>query len=159
MAKVLVSFPDEFLAEVDRIAGEEQRSRSELLREAVRFYMERRSSQARRRGAGQHLSPADRRVARELARRLATFLPAFDLRVFGSRARGDSAPDSDLDIFIEVEEISPEVRRRISETAWQVGYEMDRVIATGVATREQVERGALAASPLLASVKREGVRP
>jgi predicted nucleotidyltransferase len=159
VAKVLVSFPDEFLAEVDRIAGEEQRSRSELLREAVRLYMERRSSRVRRRGAGRGLSPADRRVARELGRRLATFLPAFDLLVFGSRARGDSAPDSDLDLFIEVEEITPELRRRISETAWQVGYEMDRVIATVVATHEQVERGAMGASPLLANVEREGVRP
>lgn len=38
--KVMVSFPDEFLVEVDRIAYEEKRSRSELLREAVRLYIE-----------------------------------------------------------------------------------------------------------------------
>lgn len=37
--KVMVSFPDEFLAEVDRIAAAENRSRSELLREAVRAYI------------------------------------------------------------------------------------------------------------------------
>ncbi len=37
--KVMVSFPNEFLAEVDRIAEEEQRSRSELLREAMRVYI------------------------------------------------------------------------------------------------------------------------
>ena len=39
-AKVMVSFPEEFLAEVDRIAGEEHRSRSELLREAMRLYIQ-----------------------------------------------------------------------------------------------------------------------
>jgi metal-responsive CopG/Arc/MetJ family transcriptional regulator len=38
--KVMVSFPDEFLGEVDRVAREEHRSRSELLREAVRLYIE-----------------------------------------------------------------------------------------------------------------------
>jgi len=38
-AKVMVSFPDGFLAEVDRIAQEEHRSRSELVREALRFYI------------------------------------------------------------------------------------------------------------------------
>jgi Arc/MetJ-type ribon-helix-helix transcriptional regulator len=38
--KVMVSFPDEFLVEVDRIAREEKRSRSELLREALRLYIE-----------------------------------------------------------------------------------------------------------------------
>jgi metal-responsive CopG/Arc/MetJ family transcriptional regulator len=37
--KVMVSFPDEFLAEVDRIAQNEHRSRSELLREALRLYI------------------------------------------------------------------------------------------------------------------------
>ena len=37
--KVMVSFPDEFLAQVDSIAREEHRSRSELLREAMRRYM------------------------------------------------------------------------------------------------------------------------
>ena len=37
--KVMVSFPDEFLDQVDRIAKEEHRSRSELLREAMRLYI------------------------------------------------------------------------------------------------------------------------
>ncbi len=45
--KVMVSFPDEFLAQVDRIARQEQRSRSELLREAMRLYIEVRSGAAR----------------------------------------------------------------------------------------------------------------
>jgi metal-responsive CopG/Arc/MetJ family transcriptional regulator len=38
--KVMVSFPAEFLAEVDEVAQSEHRSRSELLREAVRLYIE-----------------------------------------------------------------------------------------------------------------------
>jgi metal-responsive CopG/Arc/MetJ family transcriptional regulator len=45
--KVLVSFPEEFLAEVDRIAREESRTRSELLREAVRLYIENRRGKRR----------------------------------------------------------------------------------------------------------------
>lgn len=38
-AKVMVSFPDEFLAQVDAIAEAEHRSRSELVREALRQYI------------------------------------------------------------------------------------------------------------------------
>jgi metal-responsive CopG/Arc/MetJ family transcriptional regulator len=37
--KVMVSFPEEFLADVDRVAREEHRSRSELVREAMRLYL------------------------------------------------------------------------------------------------------------------------
>ncbi len=45
--KVMVSFPEEFLGQVDRIASEEHRSRSELLREAMRLYIEMRRGQSR----------------------------------------------------------------------------------------------------------------
>lgn len=36
MAKVMISLPDEFLKRVDRLAGAQNRSRSELIREALR---------------------------------------------------------------------------------------------------------------------------
>lgn len=38
-ARVLISLPDEFLTEVDEIANSEHRSRSDLIREALRNYM------------------------------------------------------------------------------------------------------------------------
>ncbi len=41
MAKILVTMPDEFLNRVDGIATSEQRTRSELIREALRTYMRR----------------------------------------------------------------------------------------------------------------------
>lgn len=39
MAKVLVSMPDEFLSKIDDVAQVEQRTRSELIREALRSYL------------------------------------------------------------------------------------------------------------------------
>ena len=42
--KVLVSLPEKFLEEVDRVAAKEHHSRSELIREALRTYMETRKS-------------------------------------------------------------------------------------------------------------------
>ncbi len=41
MAKVLISMPDEFLERIDNIANVEQRTRSELIREALRGYIRR----------------------------------------------------------------------------------------------------------------------
>lgn len=41
MSKVLISIPKEFLSQVDRAAVVEQRSRSELIREALRSYIKR----------------------------------------------------------------------------------------------------------------------
>lgn len=45
MAKILVTMPDEFLNRVDGLASNEQRTRSELIREALRSYMRRYSPQ------------------------------------------------------------------------------------------------------------------
>lgn len=45
MAKILVTMPDEFLSRVDGLASNEQRTRSELIREALRSYMRRSSAQ------------------------------------------------------------------------------------------------------------------
>lgn len=39
MARVLISMPNEFLTMIDQIADSEQRSRSELIREALRTYI------------------------------------------------------------------------------------------------------------------------
>ena len=182
--KVMVSFPDEFLAEVDRVAREEHRSRSELVREALRLYIglgrgqqvpgasprvrqavmvqDRLSEIAP--GTGEDstmrsLADRDRQVVREFQRRLAETVPVRALLVYGSRARGDAAPDADLDLFIELEGITPEIRERISEIAWEVGFELDRVISTVVASRDDLEHGAMGANPLLLNIEREGVEP
>ena len=41
MARVLISMPEKFLDEIDQIAEGENRSRSELIREALRTYIHR----------------------------------------------------------------------------------------------------------------------
>ncbi len=39
MAKVLISMPEEFLGKIDQVAEGENRTRSELIREALRSYI------------------------------------------------------------------------------------------------------------------------
>ena len=41
MARVLISMPEDFLNRIDQVAEGENRSRSELIREALRTYMKR----------------------------------------------------------------------------------------------------------------------
>ena len=41
MARVLISMPERFLDEIDNVADNENRSRSELIREALRSYITR----------------------------------------------------------------------------------------------------------------------
>ncbi len=43
MAKVLISMREDFLDKIDELADVEQRTRSELIRQALRVYMRRRA--------------------------------------------------------------------------------------------------------------------
>ncbi len=104
------------------------------------------------------LSTADREIAHELRRRLVPGVEIEDFRVFGSRARGEATPDSDLDVYLVVAELTPTLRRWVDEIAWEVGFERDRVISTLVTTRHGLEQGPFGAQPVVQVIEREGVR-
>lgn len=49
-------------------------------------------------------------IANEVRTRLEERLSVIDCRLFGSRARGDADPESDMDLYVEVEDGGSEIR-------------------------------------------------
>ena len=84
-------------------------------------------------------------------------VPFYQTIVFGSRARGDAHPDSDLDILVLVEHTTPAIRKLISLCAWEVGFDAGILLQTVVMTREQVEHGPEQSSLLMLAINKEGV--
>jgi predicted nucleotidyltransferase len=103
------------------------------------------------------MTAADRAIARELRQRLGQGVKIEDFRVFGSRVRGEATPESDLDIYLVVSELTPALRRWIDEVAWEVGFDRDRVISTLVTTRVGLEQGPFGAQPVVRIIEREGI--
>lgn len=101
----------------------------------------------------------DLQVAQKLKNRLSRVVTLVDFKVFGSRARGDADEYSDMDVFIEVETLDRELKDKISDIAWEVGFYNDCIhISPLVFTRYEIEESALRISSILQVIAEEGVR-
>ena len=98
----------------------------------------------------------DRGVALELKKRLAGLVQLVDFCVFGSRARGDAMEDSDMDVFIEVEKLDKDLKERVQDAAWEVGFENFMVISPLIFTRDELENSPLRSSPIVRVIQEEG---
>jgi len=77
--------------------------------------------------------------------------------VYSARARGDASVDSYLDVFIELGELTPQLRRQISDIAWEIGFDEDVVISTFVASSQSLINSPLSANPILKVIQTEGI--
>jgi len=97
-------------------------------------------------------------IARELKRRLSELARLLDFRVFGSRERGDAGEGADMDIFVELETIDKNLKERIRDVAWEVGFENSMVISPLIFTRDELENSPLRSSPIVKAITQEGLR-
>lgn len=105
------------------------------------------------------LSDTERHVLDDLRRRLARELPRLDCRItlFGSRARGDAEPDSDMDILLEVavDRLAFPDKRRLRRVATDVSIASGIVVSLLVVDRQvMTERGDFS---LFENIRDEGI--
>ena len=100
----------------------------------------------------------DYEIAKKLKEKLSEIVCIVDFKVFGSRARGDVGEYSDMDVFIEVENLTKELEEKIYHTAWEVGLEHLIYISPLIFTRYEIEDSPLRVSPVVKNINEDGVR-
>lgn len=81
-----------------------------------------------------------------------------DFLIFGSRARGNAAQDSDIDIMIEIEEYNRETVSEIDNMVFVINLAYDCFISTVIFGRKELEEGPLSESPIYKAIEKEGIR-
>ena len=92
-----------------------------------------------------------------LKKKLMSRFNIIEMKLYGSKARGDHTPESDIDIMIELEERDYKLESDIFSVIYDINLENDVFITPLFMSRRQIVEGPLSESPLYKSIKREGL--
>jgi predicted nucleotidyltransferase len=99
----------------------------------------------------------DIRVVEKFKQLVSQKVSVLEMRVFGSRARGNATGESDLDVLVIVDRLDRAIEKYISECAWEVGFHEDVVVMPVVVSIDAVKNSPLSESVFIKNVYREGV--
>lgn len=99
----------------------------------------------------------DLRVTEQFKQLVSQKVKVVELRVFGSRARGDAAEESDLDVLVVVDRLDHSIEQYISECAWEAGFHEDILIMPVAVSLDTIEKSPLRESVFIKNIYREGV--
>ena len=80
-----------------------------------------------------------------------------DLRIFGSKVRREDTPESDIDVFIEIDNINSDIESEIDDIVYKINLENDTFISTIIFGRKEIEEGPMSESPIYKVILKEGV--
>jgi predicted nucleotidyltransferase len=99
----------------------------------------------------------DFKAIEQLKHLIAQKVKVHEVKVFGSRARGDATQESDLDVLIVVDYLDHEIEKYISDCAWEVGFPEDIIIVPVAISLDTLKNSPLRESAFISNVYREGI--
>jgi predicted nucleotidyltransferase len=91
----------------------------------MKIYIQR--STMRRKGVDQ-MHEKDLKIVGRFRDLVSKRVKVHQVRVFGSRARGNATEESDLDVLIVVDYLNHSIEKYISDCAWEAGFPDDVVV-------------------------------
>ena len=103
------------------------------------------------------LTIQEKKVLSELKISILKLSDMAELRLYGSRARGDNDSESDFDILVVVPGLTKELKDTIRDIVWEKGFDNDMFISALIVNKQDWYESPLRVSPIKKSIEREGV--
>jgi len=114
-------------------------------------------NEKRKDGDSMKLADHEQRALKVLRERLFEKYPIVDLRLFGSKARGEGRSDSDLDVMIEIPVNDPAIVEDIDDIIYRINLDHDVFISAVIFGRDEIEEGPMSEAPIYKVIQREGI--
>ena len=99
----------------------------------------------------------DRKIVEKFKSLVSQRVKVHEIRVFGSRARGDATEESDLDVLVVVDYLDHSMERYISDCAWEAGFPEDVIIIPIAISLDTLKNSPIRESVFIKNVYQEGV--
>ncbi len=96
-------------------------------------------------------------IVREFKQAVAEKYTVSDICLFGSNARGEATEDSDIDIFLQIADLTTKIEQDVYNMAYELELKYDCVIDV-ILLSDAVVRTHAGYLPIYRNILREGVR-
>ncbi len=80
-----------------------------------------------------------------------------DFRLFGSKARGESTIESDIDVMIKIEGLNHDIKSQIYDIIFEINLENETFISATFFSKDEIDNGPMSESPIYKVIQKEGV--
>ena len=99
----------------------------------------------------------DRKIVEKFKSLVSQKVTVYEVRVFGSRARGDATEESDLDVLVVVDYLEHSIEKYISDCAWEAGFPEDVILIPIAISLDTLKNSPIRESVFIKNVYQEGV--
>ena len=106
-----------------------------------------------------HLSRNDQLAISIFKKELYAFFGqhVYSFIMFGSKVKGTSTPDSDIDVFIVLDEVNSIIKNKVIDIAFAVNIQYEVYISPRVVSLKQFVDTAFHATPFIQYIEKEGI--
>lgn len=103
------------------------------------------------------LSPNEKEALEKLKSDISGKYKLLEMKLYGSKARGDHDSESDIDVLIVLDTLDWTIEKDIYELCFKIGLAYDVLIAPMVYSKEETTDNFVRITPFYKTVQKEGI--